>query len=186
MKVRTIGVNTFFWVWRCLYKSCRRPPPATSNPPRAKERQKAFATCCRPHSPVLSFEGVYANYCHPAPARAGGVRSNRFGTKTAGKPSKPNEFQGACWARQTCFRELTYGHIWSIMVQSRCSLYFFHRCARHPPADKPARRPIARIDEKNENRCSPLAIYTQYISKNGHQNKKYGQNVATYTDYIWP
>ena len=42
---------------------------------------------------------------------------------------------------------------------------FFHRCARHPPADPPARRPVARINEK----INPLAIYDQkygqYMSK---------------------
>ena len=43
------------------------------------------------------------------------------------------------------------------IFETGCSFFvIFHRCARHPPADPPARRPVARIDEKLR---PPMAIY---------------------------
>ena len=67
---------------------------------------------------------------------------------------------------------------------------FFHRCARHPPADPPARRPVARIDEKIKTGCSPWPymakiwpIHGQKLTKNKKQN---GQKLAIYTAYILP
>ena len=179
MKVRTIGVNIFFWFGdACTNRvvGLHQPPAIPQGPKNVKRPSPHAADPIHLYLHLREF--MLTTVILPRRVLGGSDRTDLV--------PKPRANQGACWARQTCFRELTYGHILSIMVQSRCSLYFCHRCARHPPADKPARRPMARIDEKNENRCSPLAIYTQYIPKNGHQNKKYGQNVTTYTDCIWP
>ena len=76
------------------------------------------------------------------------------------------------------------------IFETGCSFFvFFHRCARHPPADPPARRPVARIDEKLR---PPMAIYglpwpyMANICPPPKKRPKIGHIYGLYMAYILP
>ena len=110
--------------------------------------------------PVLAQSRCKTGQCRPAPART-----------------------GKNWA---CSRNIWF--IYGRKIKAGCSIFetgcsffvFFHRCARHPAADPPARRPVARIAEKIR---PPMAKYGQYRAKHGPPQKN-GQKLTIYTAYI--